>query len=129
MLLGRFEDSHQLLLGNIFVLELVPGGPAFHCEQIQVNDILFKVDQQPVKGWSLDQVAELIKGSLFLSLTFFVSVLVCICPSLRWRFFDVFVHAPKTDHTHARPHTHTHTQERKGARSLSSSGAKTPKGK
>ena len=91
MLLGRFEDSHQLLLGNIFVLELVPGGPAFHCEQIQVNDILFKVDQQPVKGWSLDQVAELIKGSLFLSLTFFVSVLVCICPSLRWRFFDVFV--------------------------------------
>ena len=85
MLLGRFEDSHQLLLGNIFVLELVPGGPAFHCEQIQVNDILFKVDQQPVKGWSLDQVAELIKGSLFLSLTFFVSVLVCIC----WYLCDI----------------------------------------
>jgi len=62
MLLGRFEGSAEKLAGNLYVLQLVPGGPAHHCGQIHVDDVLYKVDNVSVKGWSLDEVSEVMKG-------------------------------------------------------------------
>ena len=62
MLLGKFEGSSEKLTGNLYVLKLVPGGPAHHCGQIHVDDVLYKVDNVSVKGWSLDEVSEVMKG-------------------------------------------------------------------
>ena len=40
----------------IYVLKLVPGGPAQLCENIKVDDVLYKVDGTNVSGMELDQV-------------------------------------------------------------------------
>ena len=50
------------LEGSLYVLQLVPGGPAHVCGQILVDDILLKVDERVVKGWTLDEVSDVIKG-------------------------------------------------------------------
>ena len=62
MLLGKFEGAMDKLEGSLYVLQLVPGGPAHVCGQILVDDILLKVDERVVKGWTLDEVSDVIKG-------------------------------------------------------------------
>jgi len=62
MLLGKFDDRIPERAGKIFVLKLVPGSPADVCGQIQTDDVLYRVDGQPVTSWNLDEVFELIKG-------------------------------------------------------------------
>jgi C-terminal processing protease CtpA/Prc len=53
MLLGRFDEkgAEKQMSGNLYVLKLVPGGPAHYCGQIQTDDVLLKVDNVAVKGW------------------------------------------------------------------------------
>jgi len=41
---------------NIYVQELVPGGPAQLCGNIMVDDVLYKVDSTVVTGMELAQV-------------------------------------------------------------------------
>ncbi len=40
----------------------MPGLPASVCRQIQVHDVLYKVEQTTVSGWDLEDVCTLIKG-------------------------------------------------------------------
>ena len=47
---------------ELWVTQLVPGLPAQQCAQIQLHDVLYKVDQTIVSGWDLDDVCNLIKG-------------------------------------------------------------------
>eukprot|EP00960_Hanusia_phi_P065057 765988-Hanusia_phi.AAC.4 len=67
MLLGKFDGSGDRR-GKVYVLKLVPGGPAGMCGQIQNHDatqpedILHRVDSNVVDGWELDQVFKVIRG-------------------------------------------------------------------
>jgi C-terminal processing protease CtpA/Prc len=48
---------HTYIQDNyIYVLKLVPGGPAQLCQNIEVDDVLYKVDGTNVSGMELDQV-------------------------------------------------------------------------
>jgi hypothetical protein len=48
---------HAYIQDNyIYVLKLVPGGPAQLCQNIEVDDVLYKVDGTNVSGMELDQV-------------------------------------------------------------------------
>jgi C-terminal processing protease CtpA/Prc len=49
--------------GMFFVRKIVSGGPAARMgTQIQVQDILYKVDNAEVKGWDYKELANRIKG-------------------------------------------------------------------
>lgn len=61
MLLGKFEGP-SFQDNYIYVLKLVPGGPAQLCGNIMVDDVLYKVDGTNVSGMELDQVFVLIRG-------------------------------------------------------------------
>ena len=48
--------------GKLSVTKLVPGLPAELCGLIQIEDVLFKVQETTVSEWDLDDVCNLIKG-------------------------------------------------------------------
>mmetsp|Transcript_59744 Transcript_59744/g.122578 ORF Transcript_59744/g.122578 Transcript_59744/m.122578 type:complete len:136 (-) Transcript_59744:624-1031(-) len=49
--------------GSMYVKRLVPGGPAQECGEIQVDDILEKVNQINVFGMDKHEVAKLLTGT------------------------------------------------------------------
>jgi len=61
MLLGKYDGANWQD-SYIYVLKLVPGGPAALCGNIQVDDVLYKVDGTNVSGMELDQVFMLVRG-------------------------------------------------------------------
>lgn len=51
----------------------------------QVDDVLYKVDNVSIKGWSLDQVSEVMKGRhvSFFFLCLCLGVRACVCDHMR----------------------------------------------
>jgi len=60
MLLGKSAGAGQP--SNIYVLKLVPGGPADQCAQIEVDDVLYAVDGVSVQNSDLNEVFGRIRG-------------------------------------------------------------------
>ena len=88
----------------IYVLKLVPGGPAQLCGNIEVDDILYKVDNNSVSGMELDQVSQMgtnicIHARRFHTARPYNALHTCVRCNKRY---------PSVDNPPPPPHTHTH---------------------